>query len=213
MGTNCLIKKPAMDLKRLILNLPLVIFFVLAAVFLPGCSKSSAGKNTNDSTVTTPPKPLSLTDQISGTYSGNGKKIPQAVNLGRFTGCVVPTGWENNLVSGAGSVDISKFGDSSVHLVFSGGPFSASDAYNLNITKSGNSIILPPNYPIPGVALSYDINTKNLSVAVNTASSYYVPPSSCTQGLPYYYGAPSIPFDGSYVYLSIGHIEFSGTKN
>jgi hypothetical protein len=189
----------------------------LAAIMLFGCSKTGSGGSTGNNngsggTGSSSTPTVSLAAQLAGTFSGTGKKILQNINLGKFSGCVAPTGWENNLKTGASGLNISASGDSSVHLVFSGGPFLASDSYTLPISKSGNSIILSPKFVEPGVALNYDINAKSLTVSVNTASTYYVPANSCTLGLPYYFGEQSVPFDGTYVYLSIGHIEYAGSK-
>jgi hypothetical protein len=186
--------------------------FIFIGVFLfASCTKSSVDPSSNNLTKTT--APASLADQISGTFTGTGKNMPSAVIIGSsLNGCITPPELNNYLETGTAQLDISKVSDSTVRITFIGGPFTASESYLENITKSGNSIILRAG--LPEEALTYDISTKEISVGVDTPTYFdntLVFSSACQQGLPYYFGFLIIGTN-KIDFESLGYAEFSGTK-
>lgn len=148
----------------------------------------------------------SIADNIAGLYSGTGKNMPNGILLGTYKGCVTPSGWESNLKTGASFVNISKVNDSIVNITFSGGPFSNDIYSNFKVKQNGNLISFTSKYS----SVYFDVNSKFLSISMTTGS--YTITNSCLQGLPYYVGEQDFIDLSTYIYITVGHIDFSGTK-
>lgn len=173
----------------------------IAAIFI---LTSCEDNNTDPSNNSDNKNNISVSASITGIYSGSGKYMPQGINLGTFEGCVVPPGWEKNLLSGSALVNISIVTDSTVNITLSGGPFSTIKYTNVKATKVANSIDLNSGY------IGYfDLDSKFLNLSISTGS--YIKTNACLQGLPYYAGW-SVLSDGNYSYQTIGHIDFAGNK-
>ena len=194
------------NLKNYLIQLQIVMLY---ACLVSACTKNGSTPSSNKTTTTS----VTIADQISGSFSGTGKRLAAGINLGTYSGgCIVPSGWQNNTATGTATLDIAKIDSTEIRLTFVGGPFLGSDSYVKNIVKSGNSIILSGSSAFPGEALTYDIDTKLISAAIFPGTSYYVPSPACTTGLPYYYGVLNI-VNLEYTYITLGNIAFAGTKN
>lgn len=170
--------------------------FVIGLFLFLSCTKGDNLNLTDDNTTK-----QSVADQISGIFYGTGKKMPQGIDLGLFKGCVTPTGWENNFVTGNSSVVVSKVNDNLVNLSFTAS-LNGVIYNNIKVVKNGNIL----NFGIG----SYDINSKFLTISAMTGS--YLSSYACLQGLPYFYGVQTIGTPSIYAYSTIGHIDFTGTK-
>tara|TARA_R110002033_G_scaffold162910_1_gene199773 strand:+ start:5059 stop:5868 length:810 start_codon:yes stop_codon:yes gene_type:complete len=144
---------------------------------------------------------LTPADKILGTYSGVGKRMPNGIILGNFSGCITPPNWDSNFITGATIVNISKVNDNTININLTGGPFTSSVYSNINITEN-NGII---NFGFG----NYSVVSKSLVISANTGS--WINTNSCLQGLPYYYGWSAL-MNGVYSYQTIGHEDFTGTK-
>jgi hypothetical protein len=187
-------------------NFYFLLFMVISLASLHSCSKSNdpTDKTTDDKTIDqVPPKVVqtALADKISGLFSGSGKRMPQGVLLGTYTGCVAPTGWEKNLLSGSSNATITKVSDNMVSITLAGGPFTNNTFTNVTITENASIISF-------GFG-TYNENSKFLSISAMTGS--YISTGACLSGLPYYSGS-SLLNNGSYTYQTIGHVDFTGTK-
>jgi len=177
-----------------------IFLWVVATAILTSCEDNNtdpSNNNDNKSNVT-------VSATIAGTYSGTGKYMPQGIDLGTYKGCVVPVGWEKNLLSGSALVNISIITDSTINITLSGGPFSTIKYSNVKATKVAKTIDLNS-----GHVGYYDIDSKFLTLSILTGS--YTKTNACLQGLPYYAGW-SVLSDGNYFYQTIGHIDFTGNK-
>lgn len=150
-------------------------------------------------------------DLIAGQYTGTGKRLVPDRYLGTSAGCVIMTGWERNFETGAARLTISKIDSNAVILLFKGGPFSDTDTYVRVISKTGNTIRFHSSAVFPGEELSFDVNTKVLTVVIFPRPFYHVPTPSCTGGLPYYYGIPDVT-GANHTYFTMAHIDFSTSQ-
>jgi hypothetical protein len=157
----------------------------------------------NNSLPNNAPNIASLADKISGTYSGIGKKMPNRVSLGSYTGCVTPPNWESNFVSGTSTVVVTKIDDINVNIKIFGGAITTEIYSPIALTES-NSVI-------DFVFGTYNYNSGYFSFSRGTSDSSYITTNACLQGLPYYSGSSGLN-DGVYTYSTIGHIDFTGTK-
>ncbi len=174
------------------LSVCLILCTTVSLFNLFGCSKSSD----LSSKMTTP------ADKISGPFSGSGKRMQQGLLLGAYTGCITPPGCEANLITGSGNATITKVTDSTINITLSGGPFTNNAFSRVPITENAGTITFAFG--------SYDENSKFLSISANTGT--YLSTGACLTGLPYYSGWPSFTSVNVYTYQTIGHTDFTGTK-
>lgn len=173
-------------------------FWIASLFILVSCEKSSNDPTQNSNN----DKNSSSAVEISGLFSGTGTVMPNGIALGTYSGCITPQGWESNMLKGASFVDITSATDSTINITLSGGPFSLTKYTNIKVVKAAGSISFSFGH--------YDVNTRFLSLSILTGS--YVNTGSCLQGLPYYYGGALVLSPGNYFYQTIGHIDFTGTK-
>lgn len=171
---------------------------IICLIVLVSCTKGKSGNSSNTSSGDKSPAGL-----ISGTYTGEGKVLPDNVFLGNYYGCVTPTGWENNFSKGQSTVVISKLTDSTIMISMSSSSFN-------NISRSGYKVINSNNVIDFGSG-EFDINSGFLSFSINTANFIFVGSPACTQGMPYYSGW-SVLGDGNYGYTTHGRADFTGNK-
>lgn len=149
-----------------------------------------------------PGKDTSPAGKMAGTFNGMGKKMPGGIFLGNFNGCVTPPGWENNFQVGSSSATIAKLTDTTIAISLSGGVLSSTTYSNIRVTENGTMIDF--------LIGNYDSYTNLLLLSVKDGGSY-ITTNACLQGLPYYSGWSALS-NGIYGYTTLGHIDFSGTK-
>lgn len=142
-------------------------------------------------------------DKISRTYSGVGKKMPNRVSLGSYSGCITPTNWESNFVTGTSTVVVTKVDDNNISIKIYGGAIETEIYSPVPVTEN--------NGIIDFIFGTYNYNSGYFSFSRGTSDSYYISTNACLQGLPYYSGYSGLN-NGVYFYATIGHIDFTGTK-
>lgn len=175
-----------------------LLIYILLAIM--GCTKSE-----------TPIDPIApektLSEIVSGNYSGNGKYMPHLKSLGPNTyDCSVPD-WASYLKTGSASANVSSINDSTINIALSGSIYLTGFNKDLKLIKNGNQI-----YDPAGI-LKFFIDTKSLQVAYSMPIIVFGP--GCNSVNSYYYvveGAISVPPTPRYSYTSIGAWEFNGTK-
>lgn len=195
--------------KRMLLQQMLLLF---STITLSYCTKAGypSPSSTIPPTNNTPTAPSTPADFIVGKYNGTGKRLPEFIKLGSFSGCGIVQGWESNFVVGAATLDIAKVDSNLIRLTFVGGPFSVQNTYVFRISKNDNIITMPIS--LYGSGLNFDIVTKVLTVSVYPKDYYYLPSGACTAGLPYYYGTVDMA-DYKTSYFTIAHLDFSSPAN
>lgn len=177
------------------------LLVLISLVIVVGCSKSSDPTDEIIDPVIPQTIQTTLAGKILGFFSGNGKRMPQGVSLGTYTGCVTPTGWEKNLLTGPANATVTRLTDTTVSITLADGPFINNTFTNVRITENGSIISFSVG--------SYNENSKLLSISANTGT--YITTATCLSGLPYYSGWSALN-NGTYTYQTIGHIDFTGTK-
>jgi hypothetical protein len=174
-----------------------ILFVISYCIFFTNCTPSDSEQ------IDTEPVLKSPTDKISGTYTGIGKKMPNGVYLGNFSGCVTPPNWESNFVTGSSIVTVTKVDDYAVNMKISGGAITTETYSNVAVTENnGNISFLFGNYNILSGSFIFSARTNDAG---------YITTNACLQGLPYYSGWSAL-INGVYGYSTIGHIDFAGTK-
>jgi len=187
-------------------------------LFIVSCTKDTGSKNDangNDNTK------KSAADLIAGIYTGDGKYLPDGVSLGNYTSCIVPPTLESTFKKGTATVNIIKLTDSTVKVIFSGTVFPTTTIAVWGVTlNNSNTEVSLSSGSFLGTLLrsgSYDITTKFLTFTntLGTGDDYLIPggsASDCKIGYPYYLGYDFRPSNGNYQYVTIRHLDFTGTK-
>jgi hypothetical protein len=190
------VKNNLMILKKFVMkNITLITTIII--ISFSGCSKKDSKDDNNSGNI-------SAADKISGTFNGSGKYMPDKINLGLVKGCNLPVNWESNFKTGAATVNIAKITDSTVKISLTG-IFPQIIYTGVKVKTNGNTVEFGSGY--------YDTNSKFLTLSTFTPGYSYISAGAgaCLIGLPYLSGWSPL-LDNNYSFQTIGHADFSGTK-
>ncbi|REA63800.1 hypothetical protein DSL64_05085 [Dyadobacter luteus] len=85
--------------------------------------------------------PASLTESISGTYSGTVSHMEGNMNLGQTNSCAPPSNWRTHLKTGNGTVNIGSLADSTVKVTLVSSIFGTK-SFETVVSRKGAMIVM-----------------------------------------------------------------------
>ena len=185
-------------------NLKTTLLTLIFLCFAFSCSNDDQLYADSDvpNTIATPIDATSPASRISGTYKGIGKKMPNGVFLGSFSGCIEPINWEDHFIQGTFTVLVTRLENNSVKIKISGS--SIPTEIYAPVAVSEDRGIIEFAYG------SYDYGIDSFELSKGIGNSYN-DTNACLRGMPYYYGLSASTND-FYSYSTLGHIDFTGSK-
>lgn len=149
----------------------------------------------------------SISEVVSGVYSGNGTFMPNHVLISKTEVCSVPA-WESLVKKGTASAIVSAVNDSTVNIALNGEVYLTNLSRNFVLKRSGNQVSDQAG------KLVFYISTRSMQIDVTSEGFYYLDPE-CKSNSKYYFvsvgpvGTPPYP---RFNYYSVGHWEFTGNN-